>query len=370
MNTLEKLKILSEAGKYDICSSTFSKRKNINKYGIGKPEIYGICQATTPSGCIHLLKTLYTNSCMHDCKYCINSAGCNKKTTFKPEELANLFMNFYLRNYVEGLFLSSGVGGDEDRIMGEMIDAIKILREKYNYNGYVHLKILPGVSREKIKESCEVADRISLNIETCNNSRFKELTTTKDYKIDILRRMSWIKENNVHGGATTQMIIGAANETDKENINMAHWLYKNIKLKRIYYSAFNPLKNTLMEKNKKTPQIREHRLYQVDWLMRVYKYEKNEVMNALDENGFIKLHQDPKVTLSENIKNVNINTANYDQLIRIPGIGPTGAMRIINIRRANKLNKKDLKQMGIATKRAEPYLEINGEKQLRITGYE
>lgn len=372
MNTLEKLKILSAAGKYDLCSSTATKRKIKVKDGIGSPQNYGICQSYTPSGCVSLLKTLMTNSCIHDCKYCANSSHCkNTKTSFEPKELADLFMTFYLRNYVEGLFLSSGVCGNSERTSEQMLETAKILREKEKFEGYIHLKVLPGTSRDTIKQMSQYADRLSINIEAANKSRFSELNSTKDFQTDILRRMNWIKENNPSGGHTTQMVVGAGGETDKEIIQTMNYLYKKMNLTRTYFSAFTPIKNTPLEKMDKTPMIRENRLYQTDWLMREYKFTKQEIINSLNDDGFLNLKKDPKEIMAEkNNSQVNINTATYEDLIRIPGIGLHGAKKIIFSRQYSKYKSiNELKNKRLIVKRSIPFITVNKEKQVRLNDY-
>lgn len=372
MNTLKKLGILADAGKYDICASNSTTRKPKGDNRVGKPTQVGVCTANTPSGCVNLLKVLYTNACTHDCKYCPNS-GCEKRTvSFEPGELAGLFMKFFVRNYVEGLFLSSGVAGDSNKVMEKMVETVRILREKEKFQGYVHMKILPGTSYELVKQSSEIADRLSINVEAPNKSRFSDLTSTKDYKIDILRRIMWLKNMNLPAGFTTQYVVGAAGETDKEIIDMTNWLYEKAELKRAYYSAFIPVKNTPLEKGKQTPLIRENMLYRTDWLIRKYGYKKNEVLNALDNEGFLSFKKDPKTTIAEKtLKPIDLNQDSYDKILRVPGIGVTGAKRIIHLRESglqiNNLN--DLKRIGSASRRAVPFVKIRGEMQSRLKAW-
>ncbi len=373
MNSIEKLKVLAAAGKYDICSSWTTKRKNKSDDRLGSAEGYGICQSVTPSGCANLLKTLMTNACIHDCKYCVNSLGCKKRiSSFEPRELSNLFINFYLRNYVEGLFLSSGVMGDAEISAEKIIETARILRREEKFEGYIHLKVMPGVSRDKIKEASELADRLSINIEAPNRSRFSELTSTKDYKIDILRRLSWIKQHKPSSGHTTQLVVGAAGESDKELIKMMRFLYEKMELSRVYFSSFTPVENTPLEKMSIVPRIREHRLYQADWLMRFYNFSEKELLGSLDDDGFLNLKKDPKEAIAEKMitNGLDVNRASYDELLRVPGIGLTSAKRIINMRKNKRIETlKDFKRTGAVMRRAAAYIKTGGEKQVRLNDF-
>jgi len=392
LNTLQKLKYLGAAAKFDICQSSYSYRKVKNKKRIGNVVPSGVCHSILPDGrLVCLLKVLFTNKCVMDCKYCFNSA-CIKnstsliKTSFEPEELSELFLNFYIRNYVEGLFLSSSICSDLEKTMENMIETAKILREKYKFEGYIHLKILPGAPYSLIKEAAQIADRISINLEAPNKSRFAELSSTKDYKNDILKRLAWIKglklkkeytnegKKYIPSGFTTQFVVGAAGETDLEILKMSNWAYQKLKLNRSYYSAFKPIKNTPFENKIPTPSIREHRLYQCDWLLRIYKFDFKEIY--FNDKGFLPLDKDPKIYTAlkfyKDLFPIEINEASYEELIRVPGIGPISAKRIIKYRmkKNTKITKfTQLLNMGVVLKRAKPFIKVNGRRQSVLDEY-
>lgn len=372
MNTLNKIKILADASKFDSCASSASNRKTTTNDRIGNAAGCGICHSFTEDGrCISLYKTLYSNTCSHDCKYCQNAAGCNKKpASFTPDELAKTFMSLYVRNYVEGLFLSSAVVKDADRTTEQMIDAIQLIRTQYKFQGYIHFKVLPGTSYDLIKQASEFSDRMSVNLEAPNKSRMSEISSVKDYKIDILRRQSWLKRMKIPSGQTTQLVVGGSDETDLEILNMIDWEYKNIELKRGYYSAFTPVENTPFENKSKQPLLREHRLYNVDFMMRKYFINLREFKEVMD-NGMLP-KEDPKVVLARNYFDnpVDVNHADWNSLIRIPGIGPTNAHRILEIQNSKTLiTKKHLHNMGVVLKRALPFIKIDGYHQKTLAGF-
>jgi len=381
MNTVEKLKLLSSASKWDLCSSSASKRRVSGNNRVGAPAPAGVCKAFGPDGrCISLLKVLYTNSCIHDCKYCPNSTSCpnSRKAEFEPEELAKLFMNYYVRNYVEGLFLSSGVGGDSDKSVERIIDCARLIRRKYKFAGYMHLKVLPGVSREHVNQLSELADRVSINVEAPSKVRMHELSSTKDYNIDIERRLGWLGEKTRSGqivsGHTTQFVLGANGESDYEYLKKMKWLYNDHALKRAYFSAFDPVPKTPLEKSAKVPLLREHRLYQADWLLRIYKFGFNEVTSVLDDNGFLPIGVDPKEAFARANPErfpVDVNRSSLDELLRVPGIGPVSAKRIVGLQRRRKRIKKteELSRMGVVVKRAAPFIEVEGARQLSLGAF-
>jgi len=391
LDSYRKLEILGTAAKYDICQSSYSRRGK-RRGQIGSVTPSGLCHSILPDGrTVCLLKVLYSNKCVHDCRYCMNSTSIKGekrilKTEFKSDELARLFLNFYIRNYVEGLFLSSAVCCDLERTMEGMIETARILRDKYKYNGYIHLKILPGTPYSMIKEAALLADRISLNLEAPNKSRFSELSSTKDYKIDMLRRLAWIKgfknrsryENEprkyIPAGFTTQYVIGAARESDKEIIKMTNWCYEKLNLNRNYYSAFSPIDGSPFENLEPTPRLREHRLYQCDWLLRIYKYKIDELY--FDENGNLPLNKDPKIysaiMYNSELFPLEINEASYEELLKVPGIGPIAAKRIMRYIKDSrkKITKyKELKDMGVVLKRAKPFIKVNGKVQSTLDNF-
>jgi putative DNA modification/repair radical SAM protein len=378
MNITEKIKILGEAGKYDACASSGSTRKvSMNKNNVGNVVGPGICHSFTPDGrCVSLFKTLMTNNCKMDCKYCTNSSTskCHKKIAkFSPDELAKTVMHLYTGNYIEGLFLSSGISQNADQSTQEMIDSVNLLRSKYHFQGYVHLKILPGVNRDLIKQSALVADRLSVNLEAPSSSRLSMISDCKDYKIDILRRQSWIKRSKVAAGQTTQFVVGGADESDLEILKMSNWEYDNMDLNRAYYSSFIPVSNTFMANKSQGPLQREHRLYNVDFMLRKYESIKlNEFKAVVDDIGNLP-DGDPKIHLAKQYfdRPIDVNEATTEELIRIPGVGPTSLQRIQDLQRKGvKLTKRqELQNIGVVTKRAMPFLRINGWHQRTLEAF-
>lgn len=379
MELKRKLSILSDAAKYDVsCSSSSSNRKNTAN-GIGQAHNSGICHSWSEDGrCISLLKILLTNKCIYSCEYCINRKENNvERAEFTPEEVADLTINFYKRNYIEGLFLSSGVVKSPDYTMIKLIRVAEILRNEKKFNGYIHMKAIPGASEELIERLGKLIDRMSINIELPTKSSLKMLAPQKTYE-SIEKPMSFINESITQykidrktirktplflpAGQSTQMIVGAAGESDLTIINKASSLYEDYKLKRVFYSGFIPvIKSKYTEKIKKVPMLREHRLYQADWLMRFYKFKSNEILN--EKNPFFDLTLDPKAFWAvQNVANfpIEINRASYEELLRVPGFGPTYAMRIINARKFANLSFDDLTSLKISLKKAKNFILVNG----------
>jgi putative DNA modification/repair radical SAM protein len=368
MEILQKIKTLAEASKYDLCASSASKRQVKTDDRIGNAASGGICHSFTADGrCVSLYKTLLSNACKYDCKYCQNTS-CSRRTVaqFEPEELAKTFMKLYVRNYVEGLFLSSGVTKDPDTTTEKMIQAIDLVRNKYKFHGYIHLKAIPGVNRDLLKQGTEIADRMSVNLEVPNQSRMPHISDIKQFKTDIIKRQRWISKAKLPSGQTTQFVVGAADESDLEILKTMKWEYENVKLRRAYFSNFLPVKGTELEKKQRTPLLREHRLYNTDWLLRVYKFQFGEVKNILSDEGNLP-HDDPKIHIARNYfdRHVDLNEASYDELIRIPGIGITSTYKIMELQNKGvEITKREqLKKMGIVVKRAEPFIKINGYRQ-------
>lgn len=374
MNILDKVRVLGDAAKYDTCASSASPRKvdpnNLDR--IGNAAEGGICHSFGQDGrCISLYKTLMANSCSYDCKYC-NNAGCtNKATSFTPNELAKVFMSLYVKNYVEGLFLSSGVVKDPDKTTQNMIDAINLIRKRYNFQGYIHFKIIPGTSYELIKQATEFSDRVSVNLEAPSKQRLNEISSTKDFKIDILRRQAWIKRMNIPAGQTTQLVVGGSDETDLEILRMVNWEYENLQLKRGYYSAFIPVESTPFAKKEMTPLHREHRLYNVDFMLRKYNFRLKDFKRIMDDGMLPK--EDPKLVLARETFDspIEVNEASYDDLLRVPGIGPLSAKRISIMNRAkNKITKyEQLKNIGVVLKRAREFIKVDGKHQKSLTAF-
>ncbi|MGL4774252.1 MAG: putative DNA modification/repair radical SAM protein [Clostridium sp.] len=380
MDTMEKLKILSNAAKYDVsCSSSGSKRKNTNN-GLGDASSSGICHSFTPDGrCVSLLKILLSNDCVYDCKYCINAYSKDvPRATFTVEEIVSLTINFYKRNYIEGLFLSSGIYKNPNHTMEMLTQVVKTLRLRENFNGYIHLKGIPGADEALIKEAGKYVDRMSVNIELPSSTSLKLLAPQKT-KTNILKPMSLIKNSIdehselkknfrkaplfVPGGQSTQLIIGATPEKDGQILNLSQNLYDKFKLKRVYYSAYVPVikDNPLLPSIEFPPTLREHRLYQADWLLRYYGFNSRELLKE-DEDFDLKF--DPKTSWA--LKNINhfpveINRCSYDDLLRIPGIGVTSAKRILKARRLAPLNFMHLKKIGVVLKRAQYFITCMGK---------
>lgn len=380
MEISEKLRILSDAAKYDVsCSSSGSNRK-INKGDLGSVASSGICHSFTPDGrCISLLKVLLSNCCIYDCSYCINRKSNNiERATFTADEVVNLTINFYRRNYIEGLFLSSAIIKDANFTMEILTSIVYKLRNEYNFKGYIHLKAIPGADEELIKKAGSLVDRMSVNLELPSSKSLKLLAPDKS-KEDILKPMNLIKNNIIKnkeerkkykkspifvpGGQSTQLIVGATKESDLNILNLSENLYNRFNLKRVYYSAYVPVNSGKnLPEIKNPPTLREHRLYQGDWLLRVYGFKAEELLNNDVPNFDINF--DPKTTYALNnfdLFPVEINTAPYEMLIRIPGIGIRGAKKIVSARRINFLDFLDLKKLGIVLKRAQYFITCKGK---------
>lgn len=349
-------------------------------------EISGICHSWGADGrCISLLKILMTNSCIYDCKYCINrSSNDVKRATFTPREIADLTINFYKRNYIEGLFLSSAVIRSPDYTMELLYQTINILRNEYHFNGYIHAKTIPGSSPELIHQLGTLVDRMSINIELPSQQSLKLLAPQKE-KHDILSPMKYIstniqhnqleksnkKEQFVPAGQTTQLIIGATPESDLKILTLSENLYQKMNLKRVYYSAYISINQ---DKNLPTlsapPLLRENRLYQADWLLRFYGFQANELLN--DKNPNFNSILDPKCDWAiRNLEHfpIEINHANYWTLLRVPGIGVVSAKRIIAARRSFELNFEDLKKLGVVMKRAQYFITCKGKYLNKISNF-
>jgi putative DNA modification/repair radical SAM protein len=380
MEIMEKLRILSDAAKYDVsCSSSGSTRKN-TKNGIGNASPSGICHSFTSDGrCISLLKILLTNYCIYNCAYCINrSTNDVPRAAFTPDEVADLTINFYKRNYIEGLFLSSGVFMNPNYTMELLIQTVKILRKTYKFNGYIHIKAIPGADENLIKEAGLYVDRMSVNIELPSNSSLKLLAPQKT-KVNILKPMGIIhneitaNKNNrvtyksspsfVPAGQSTQLIVGATPDSDLKIMKLSEGLYNKYNLKRVYYSAYVPVsKSPALANITNPPLLREHRLYQADWLLRFYGFSASELLNESNPN--FNTDFDPKTNWALNNLHffpLEINTASYEMLLRIPGIGVKSAKRILSIRKVHYLTFEDVKKIGVVLKRARYFITCKGK---------
>lgn len=367
MTLKEKLIILADSAKYDAsCSSSGSNRKNEN--GLGNGHISGICHSFSSDGrCISLLKILMTNCCIYDCKYCINRKSNNvKRAIFTPEEICYITINFYKRNYIEGLFLSSGIIKNPDYTVELLIETISLLRNKYKFGGYIHAKAIPGASNYLIKKLGLLCDRLSANIELPTENGLKLLAPNKNSK-NVSKIMDYVKNNKsrsfVPAGQSTQMIIGATNETDLDILTKSESMYNNYNLKRVFYSAYVSVnKDTLLPSLKLPPLKRENRLYQADWLIRYYGFKVNDLLNI--DNPNFNILVDPKANWALNhLKEFpkEINTCSYYELLKIPGIGVTTAKRIIKSRKMFTITFNDLKKMGCVLKRAQYFITCNNK---------
>jgi predicted DNA-binding helix-hairpin-helix protein len=316
---------------------------------------------------------MFTDFCMMDCHFCPNSHWVpRRRFAYKVDELAKTFAEMVDRNIVSGLFLSSGImGSGASRTTEKMVQTVDAIRNKYGFKGYIHLKVMPGTAKEYVEEAHRLGTRLSVNIETTTVSNLQRLSPMKDLQTGILDPMSWIDElTRAKTGATvgqaTQMIVGAAEESDSDILARISQLYGDWKLKRVYYVPFRPVRYTPMEEHPPTPSEREYRLYQMDWLKRVYRFKNDEISLAFDRSGFLDLDQDPKTVIAlENIERfpVDINNADLDTLLRTPGIGPISADRILQNRRKFKIdNWRDLQTMGVVKKKAWPFLVFPGHK--------
>lgn len=380
MDIHEKLKILSAAAKYDVsCSSSGSSRKNTPS-GIGNASESGICHSFTPDGrCISLLKILLTNYCIFDCAYCINrSSNDVPRAAFTPKEVADLTINFYKRNYIEGLFLSSAVIKNANHTMDLLYRTVYILRNDYNFNGYIHIKAIPGADSMLIRKTGELVDRMSVNIELPSNESLKLLAPQKD-KASILKPMSFIGSeilsnieerrlfknapSFVPAGQSTQLIVGATKDTDFKIMKLSENLYNTYRLKRVYYSAYVPVnKASKLPDIVKPPLLREHRLYQADWLLRFYGFSAKELLSENKPNFDINF--DPKTDYAlSHLEEfpVEVNLAPRKLLLRVPGIGVRSVQRILASRRVHSLTFEDLKKLGIVLKRAQYFITCSGK---------
>ncbi|HME54753.1 MAG TPA: putative DNA modification/repair radical SAM protein [Candidatus Lokiarchaeia archaeon] len=381
-STLQKLEILGSSAKYDICTSTAScvshqsTRSSGSSLGVRLPA--GCCHVYTADGrCVSLFKVLLTNRCSNDCYYCANATSClnrSVKTEFTPEELVHVFLEYYKRNYVEGLFLSSGITGDPDVVMHDIIETARLLREQHAFQGYLHMKILPGTSLSNIRALSQYADRISLNLEAPTKGFLSEISGTKDFNSDIMARMTWMHgvdaREKLSAGMTTQMIVGGNEATDHDILKTTNRMYSMFELKRVYYSAFYPVAGSPLEHVAPEPMLREHRLYQADWLLRIYRFDIKDVLPEKDTN--LPLDIDPKTNLAmhqfADRFPLEINEATYEDLLRVPGIGPKSARRIIALRKKGDRIEKEsaLRTLGVVWKRARPFVSINGARHSRL----
>ena len=384
MDVMEKLTILTDAAKYDAaCTSSGGNRGSRKGYiGNTSSSVAGCCHSFSADGrCVTLLKVLMTNCCVYDCRYCVNRCSNDtRRAIFTPEELAELTIQFYRRNYIEGLFLSSGVLVSPDYTTERMIRCLRLLREQHRFNGYIHAKAIPGTSPELVEQLGLLADRLSVNIELPSEAGLKALAPNKT-KAAILRSMGQIQQAVLEhrealikyrhaprfapAGQSTQMIVGATADSDRHILRLSQGLYRRYGLKRVFYSAYVPVveHSLLPALDVKPPLLREHRLYQADWLLRFYGFAAEELLSE-EQPNFNPL-VDPKCSWALGHPEyfpVEVNTADYETLLRVPGVGVTSARRIVTARRTGPLRVEDLKKLGVVMKRAQYFLVCRGRR--------
>ena len=376
---LDKLKILAESAKYDVSCASSGTSRSHKKGQIGSAEGWGICHSFAEDGrCISLLKIMLTNNCIYDCAYCINRRSNDlPRATFSVTELVNLTIEFYRRNYIEGLFLSSGVVRNPDYTMERLVKVVKDLRQVYRFNGYIHLKSIPGASQELVNEAGLYADRMSVNIEIPNEQSLQLLAPEKDFQ-SVFTPMRYIQQGMLQSaeerkkyrhaphfapaGQSTQMIVGATSDSDKDILHLTSALYKRPSMKRVYYSGFVPVNgyDNRLPALKQPPLVRENRLYQADWLLRFYNFKVDEIVD--DSYPDLDLEIDPKLAWALRHPEafpVDINRADYEMLLRVPGLGVKSAKMILTARRYSRLGTSHLKQIGVVLKKAQYFITCN-----------
>ena len=376
---LDKLKILAESAKYDVSCASSGTSRSHKKGQIGSAEGWGICHSFAEDGrCISLLKIMLTNNCIYDCAYCINRRSNDlPRATLSVTELVNLTIEFYRRNYIEGLFLSSGVVRNPDYTMERLVKVVKDLRQVYRFNGYIHLKSIPGASQELVNEAGLYADRMSVNIEIPNEQSLQLLAPEKDFQ-SVFTPMRYIQQGMlqsaeerkkyrhaprfVPAGQSTQMIVGATSDSDKDILHLTSALYKRPSMKRVYYSGFVPVNgyDNRLPALKQPPLVRENRLYQADWLLRFYNFKVDEIVD--DSYPDLDLEIDPKLAWALRHPEafpVDINRADYEMLLRVPGLGVKSAKMILTARRYSRLGTSHLKQIGVVLKKAQYFITCN-----------
>jgi putative DNA modification/repair radical SAM protein len=375
LQTETRLDTLAAAARFDVCGYSGPNAE------MPSPARFIYKAALPGGGCTSLFKVLLTNVCTNDCAYCVNQVGRDcPRATFQPDELAKTFIDLYRKRAVQGIFLSSAVAGNATRTQEKMVNTVEILRKRYSFNGYVHLKILPGADPASVEAGCRLASRVSINMEAPSARHLARLSSRKDILEGIVAPMKWVKKlvaNNerlVPAGQTTQFVVGAADETDRDLLHTVEALYRDIGMRRVYFSAFKPVSHSKLEDHVPTPPLREHRLYQTDWLLRVYGFSPGEVELALGPGGNLALKGDPKLAIARKqpaLYPLDVNTAGYDDLLRVPGIGPVSADRIVVARQTHSINSvEQLRKMKVVTRRAMAYLWFKGmlewEKQLSL----
>ena len=387
---IEKLEILADAAKYDAscASSGTAKRNSAGGKGIGSTEGMGICHAYAPDGrCISLLKILLTNHCIFDCHYCVNRKSSNvRRARFTPQEVVDLTLSFYRRNYIEGLFLSSGIVKSSNHTMEQMVEVARMLREEHDFRGYIHLKTIPEADPELVHQAGLYADRVSINVELPTDAGLVRLAPDKSAR-QIEGAMGKVKSDIVEAkdakkrfkhaprfapaGQSTQMIVGADAASDADIVGKASRLYDSFGLRRVYYSAFSPIPDaSAVLPLKRPPLIREHRLYQSDWLMRFYGYQPGEVMQATEADGNLPLDIDPKLAWALKFRErfpVDVNRAPKEALLRVPGLGVKAVQRILASRRHRTMRLDDVAKLTVSIGKVRPFIVTADWRPLLLT---
>ena len=369
MDTDEKIALMGRFAQFDLCGNCTPRTPESHR----RRDALGgwIYPAVLPDGkTVRLLKLLLTNVCRNDCTYCVNRCSRDvARSGFEPAELAELFSSLWGKGLVQGFFLSSGVQRNADHTMDRMIRTVEIVRKKYGFRGYVHLKVLPGASFEAVERAMRVATRVSVNLEAPSPDRLAQIAPGKDFHADLVQRMQWVKSILERGDTgcldhTTQFVVGAAQESDSEILSLTERLYGQMKLKRAYYSAFQPVEEEVREGRRPTPTLREHRLYQADYLVRRYGFTFDEL--TFDVGGNLPFEMDPKrVWVVEHPERfpVEINRASRQELMRVPGIGPRSARRIVTRRVKQKFHTlEEVQGTGVVVRWAAPYILIRGKR--------
>ena len=390
LDTREKLAILADAAKYDAscASSGTSKRDSRNGKGVGSSEGMGICHAYAPDGrCISLLKILLTNSCIFDCHYCINRKSSNvRRARFTAQEVVHLTLAFYKRNYIEGLFLSSGIIRSSNYTMEQLVEVARSLREDHDFRGYIHLKTIPDADPELVQQAGLFADRVSINVELPTDGGLKRLAPEKSSaQIEgAMRNMKGAIEDTrdarkkyksaptfAPAGQSTQMIVGADAATDGDIVRKASTLYDRYALRRVYYSAFSPIPDaSAVLPLQRPPLMREHRLYQSDWLMRFYEFKPAEVIQAAGDDGMLPLDIDPKLAWALKFRDyfpLDVNRASREQLLRVPGLGTKAVDRLIKSRRWRKIMLDDVARLTVSIAKVRPFIVTGDWRPTMLT---
>lgn len=389
-SVIERLKVLADAAKYDAscASSGTTKRDSRSGKGIGSTEGMGICHAYAPDGrCISLLKLLLTNHCVFDCHYCVNRKSSNvERARFTPQEVADLTLAFYKRNYIEGLFLSSGIIRSSDHTMEMLVETARILREEHDFRGYIHLKTIPEADPEIVHRAGLYADRVSINVELPTDAGLHRLAPDKNAG-QIDGAMAGMKSAIVEArdakkrfrhapkfapaGQSTQMIVGADAASDSDIVSRASSLYARHRLRRVYYSAFSPIPDaSAVLPLKRPPLIREHRLYQSDWLMRFYGYSAQEVGQATGSDGMLPLDIDPKLAWALKFREtfpVDVNRAPKEMLLRVPGLGTRAVGQILSARRHRRLRLDDVSSLTVSVRKVQPFIVTSDWRPILLT---